>query len=54
MTNDLKEDILFRYEYMDTSDFSLSAIVLTIASDVVCEYDEVMSVIVNKYGVFDD
>ena len=54
MTNYLKEDILFRYEYMDTDDFSLSALAWTIASDIGYDYDDVMDVIVSEYGVFDD
>ena len=48
MTNDLKEDILSRYEYMDTDDFSLSALAWTIASDVGCDCDDVMDVIVSE------
>ena len=54
MTNDLREDILSRYEYLDTDDFSLSALAWTIASDVGYDYDNVMDVIVNEYGVFGD
>ena len=54
MTNDLREDILFRYEYMDTDDFSLSALAWTIASDMGCDYDDVMDAIVSEYGVFGD
>ena len=54
MTNGLREDILSRYEYMDTDDFSLSALAWTIASEVDCDYDDVMDVIVSEYGVFDE
>ena len=52
MTNDLREEIIFHYEYMDTDDISLPALIWTIASDTSCDYDEVMSVIINEYGVF--
>lgn len=54
MTKELKEDILFRYSCMDDDDFSLPTIAWTIATDIGCEYDEVMNVIINEYGVFDD
>ena len=54
MTNELQEDILVRYSYMDTDNFSLSALAWTIASDIGCEYDDVMDAIVSEYGVFDE
>ena len=50
MTESQKEDIIFRYEYMDIDDFSLPALIWTIASETGFDYDEVLSVISHEYG----